>query len=91
MAETMSNDLYDRAKSVDSRQSFVRFVQLLASDARENRSGWENGNVDTFLAGLAGYTQDMHGYYSSQGEDVDIDIITWRMAAQMLLAATVYE
>jgi hypothetical protein len=32
----------------------------------------------------------MAGYYKNMGEDVDVERITWRMAAEMLLAATVY-
>jgi hypothetical protein len=32
----------------------------------------------------------MGGYYKNMGEAVDIERITWRMAGEMLLAATVY-
>jgi len=32
----------------------------------------------------------MAGYYKNMGETVDVENITWQMAAEMLLAATVY-
>jgi hypothetical protein len=32
----------------------------------------------------------MDGFYKNMGETVDVETVTWRMAAQMLLAASVY-
>lgn len=87
----MSNaDLFDFAASVNSRQDFIEFVTRLNSDYREHQEEWQNRDLETFLDGLVGFTADMGGYYRNMGEEIDVDQITWRMAAQMLLAATVY-
>lgn len=85
-----SDDLYDYAAKVNSRADFVRFVQYLNDARRPHAPDWENNSLDQFLAGLSAFSNDMGGYYRNMGEAVDVENITWRMAAQMLLAATVY-
>jgi hypothetical protein len=41
--------------------------------------------------GLEGFARDMHGYYRNMGRlDVSADEISWRIAADFLLAASVY-
>ena len=83
-------DLFEYAKSVSSRADFVRFVDYLNADYRERHEEWENDNLESFLGGLSGFANDMGGFYKNMGEAIDIEVITWRMAAQMLLAAKVY-
>lgn len=78
--------LFDYASKVNSRADFVQFLQYLSEDHQQ----WENKTLDQFLSGLSGFANDMQGFYKNMGETVDVDTITWRMAAQMLLAATVY-
>jgi hypothetical protein len=84
------DDLFEYAKAVGSRADFVRFVDYLNADYSERRDEWENNSLESFLSGLAGFTQDMGGFYRNRGESIDVEVITWRMAAQMLLAAKVY-
>jgi hypothetical protein len=85
------DDLFEYAKVVSSRAEFVRFVDYLNTDYRERRDEWENNSLESFLSGLAGFANDMSGFCRNMGESVDVEAITWRMAAQMLLAAKVYE
>jgi hypothetical protein len=88
---TLAGDaLFDYARTVKSRSEFVRFVEFLNTDLRENRDEWENNNLESFLSGLSGFANDMDGFYRNMGEIVDIEQLSWRMAAQMLLAARVY-
>lgn len=85
-----SDDLYTLAAKVRSRSDFISFINSLNLDYATHRDEWENDDLENFLGGLSGFTQDMGGYYKNMKEDVDIEIVTWRMAAQMLVAATVY-
>ena len=82
--------MYDFAQSVKSREDFIRFVDHLNDNLDEFRSQWENDDLKSFLRGLASFSNDIKGYYQNMGEKVDANVITWRMAAQMLLAAKVY-
>jgi hypothetical protein len=86
-----SDDLYDLAKSVRTRDEFVVFVEKLNEDLSTNRGEWQNNTLEQFLGGLQGFARDMEGYYHNIGEqDVRVEEISWRMAADMLLAAAVY-
>ena len=86
----IGDDLFDYAKSVGSREDFAKFVALLNQDHQQKRNEWGNKTLEQFLGGLSGFANDMAGYYKNMGEAVDVECISWRMAAEMLLAATVY-
>lgn len=86
----VGDELFDYAKEVSSREDFVKFVQYLNEDHRQKGDDWGNQTLEQFLGGLSGFANDMAGYYKNMGEAVDVERITWRMAAEMLLAATVY-
>lgn len=87
----VGDDLFDFAKTVSSREDFVRFVEYLNDDYRQKQDEWGNKTLGDFLGGLSGFANDMAGYYKNMGEAVDVEQISWRIAAEMLLAATVYE
>lgn len=84
------DELFDFAAAVKSRIDFIKFVEYLNEDCRERRNEWQNDDLSGFLSGLSGFANDMNGFYRNMGETVNVETITWRMAAQMLLAATVY-
>jgi hypothetical protein len=83
------DDLYDYAQSVGSRDEFVKFVELLNENLKSHSDEWENSDLPSFFDGLSVFTSDMEGYYKNVGETVDVEVISWRMMAQMLLAAKV--
>lgn len=85
------DDLFDYAASIKSRRDFVQFLQFLKADYRARNNEWQNKDLESYLDGLFGFANDMDSYYKNMGETVDVEAITWRMAAQMLLAASVYE
>jgi hypothetical protein len=87
---TNGDDLYTYAKTIGSRAEFIRFIERLNADFKAKPSQWENDSLEAYLSGLSGFAHDMQGYYKNVGEIVDVENITWRMAAQMLLAAKVY-
>lgn len=84
------DELSDFAATVASRQDFIQFVKYLNADYREHREEWENDDLESFLGGLSGFANDMSGYFQNMGETIDVDAITWRIAAEMLFAASVY-
>ncbi|MHC5731839.1 MAG: DUF7660 family protein, partial [Nostoc sp.] len=46
--------------------------------------------LSRYLDGLANFAIDMSSYYANLKEDINVNDITWRIAAEMLLAASVY-
>ncbi len=86
----VGDDLFDYVRTINSRDDFIYFIQSLNADYRMKREEWENDDLESFLEGLSGFTQSIDGYYKNRGDVVDIETITWRMLAEILLAATVH-
>jgi hypothetical protein len=75
---------------VNSRDEFVSFLYALIADLGGNPGEWEHRALTDYLQALAGWANDMGGYYRSRGEPVP-DPPTWKALADMLMAARVYE
>ncbi len=76
---------------VKSRQDFVEFVSLLKDDFKLSESNWENVTVESFLEALSAYSNDVDGYYKNMKIDVDADAPSWRVFADILRGASIYE
>ena len=82
--------LAEHNNSVRSREDFVAFVKALSKDLRDNPASWENGNLERYLEALGAWVEGMDGYYLNQGKPVPQQP-DWKVAADMLLAAKMYE
>lgn len=87
--QLMSNLLYDYR--VHDRQTFIKFLDLLRRDLLNNQTEWENKTLPEFLEALSAYTEDVQGYYENQKLDVDADIPTWQLFADLFKGAKIYE
>lgn len=77
--------------NIADRQSFIRFVRELQQDFQQNGQHWENQNLDHFLEALAGYAEDIQEYYDNTNLGINADLPTWRVFADMLKGASIYE
>ena len=73
-------DIYEQAKKIISQRDFVEFLKLLRQDLKKNPNEWENGDLESFLDGLEGYSTDKVQ-----------EMPSWKTFAELLLAAKVYE
>jgi hypothetical protein len=88
----MANDqATELAPSVRSRADFIRFLDALHDDFRANGHDWENTDLASFLEALRAYASDIDGYYKNFKIDVDPSIASWRVFAEMLCGARIYE
>ena len=85
-----SDDLFEFAGKVGSRDDFLKFLNYLKKDLENNDNEWENNNIKDYIKAIFNFTSDIEGYYKNMGESVDAEAITWRMVSQILLAAKVY-
>lgn len=85
------DDLAEIARQVKTRDDFIYFLEALTRDYKENGDKWENDRLDTFLSSLAAFADDIDGYCENTGLKADPEAVSWRMVAEMLLAATIYE
>ncbi len=76
---------------ISDRKSFIAFVELLVEDLKTNNPEWENRTLGDFLQALSDYTNDIQGYYDNTGQQINADIPTWNLFADILRGARVYE
>lgn len=96
-------NFYEMAKQVDSKESFLRFVQALAEDAegadaqlertpdgKVNLSprGWENGSVAAFLGAMSAWASANSGI---TGKPMVPEQASWNAFAEVLHAGKFYE
>jgi len=60
-------------------------------DFQLNKDEWENIKLIDFLEALAAYSKDIEGYYKNQNLPFDKNKPNWKVFAQLLLGAKVYE
>lgn len=83
--------IYDGTLGVIDRNSFSKFASELLADYKMNGENWENNSLESFIEGIASYAEDIDGYYSNMKFDTSADTPTWRIFAQILKGAAVYE
>lgn len=91
MSEIIEAALRERAKAIQSRADFSAFIQMLLQDFKKHPKEWENDTLESFLEGLSGFVYSMEGYYKNSGVNIDLRTPSWRVFADALLAARVYE
>lgn len=84
-------DIYDFVENIKTKGDFESFMSMLIKDLRENRGDWENNELEPFLDGIKRFTEVLDNYYSNARIEADTSIPTWKMFAEVLLAAKVYE
>ena len=83
-------DLTEMVEQVQSHPDFVAFSHALLKDLKEKPEAWENRDLPSFLEALGAWAEDMNGYYQAKGGAIPLQP-SWKMLAQILLAAKVYE
>lgn len=77
--------------AIRSRQDFIIFLHQLRADYLKIGKDWKNQNLSDFLEALSAYTADIPGYYNNMSVAVNADTASWRVFADMLRGATIYE
>jgi hypothetical protein len=87
---TKNKSVISMAKTINSRQDFVLFLQGLSKDLSQNPSDWENDTLERFIEAMAAWVNDMDGYYKNLNAPIP-ENVDWKILGQILLAATMYE
>lgn len=77
----INKELYYFVKKIETKNDFLHFMKMLMNDYNINKDLWENNKLDSYLNGIDGYVDDSL---------LDNDI-NWKILANILLAAKVYE
>jgi len=79
---------------VSDRKNFEEFINLLLVDFNKNKDNedeWENNRLDLFLEAMSRYTADIDGYYKNMEPDQNADVPSWKVFADIMRGAVVYE
>jgi hypothetical protein len=76
---------------VNNRESFSDFLKLLLEDYKIRSKEWENNRLDLFLEAMQVYSKGIEGYYKNTAPEIDADIPSWKIFADILRGAVVYE
>ena len=91
MSGLFGDALVESAERISSRDEFTAFAKALADNLSCHPEEWQNATLTEFIRGLAGFVENMDGYYANVGADVNCNLPNWRIFADALLAARVYE
>ena len=72
---------------VTDRQSFIEFLENFHRDLLNNKQEWENKTLEDFLEALTRYATDIPGYYNNTNQNINVDIPSWQVFADMLQGA----
>ncbi len=86
-----SDDICDVAPQIETRGDFVKFLKNLEMNNVHCGSDWENDTLDRYIEAMGRWTHDCDGYFKNTDQDVNPDLPTWKLFAEILLAAKVYE
>jgi hypothetical protein len=82
--------LTETVAQIETREDFVAFLHELRGDLRAHPEAWENATLDAYLEAMAAWTEDADGYYAREGSSMPRQP-SWKLIAEILLAATCYE
>ncbi len=84
------SDLDVQANSVRSRADLAAFIEAPRKDLESHQDEWQNPDLWRYLEAMAGWVQDMDGYYRNHGIPFSEDH-PWNIMADILYAARSYE
>ncbi|MBN3809669.1 hypothetical protein [Paraburkholderia sp. Ac-20347] len=81
-----------RVAEIKTREDFVEFMAAFVKSIKSGRPV-ENNTVESYLDAVASWVEAMDGYYENMGiaNEVRLDTMNWRVLADILIAATMYE
>lgn len=84
-------DFKQKINEISCKEDFVKFVESLSKDLTCNPSEWENKQLSDYLDAIASWTEDnFEGYYQYNNMQIPQEI-NWKIFANILIAAKMYE
>ena len=83
-------DLEKLINSIETNEDLANFIETLLVDLRVNAVAWENADLERFLEAMAAWVRSMENAYKNTGRKFPSQP-SWKMIADILLAAKMYE
>ena len=79
-----------RTDAITSRGELADYIDRLREDIASNPEAWRNEDLASYLRAMAAWIRDMPGYYRNMGLALE-ELPPWRVLADILVAASMYE
>ena len=82
----------NRVAKIQTREDFIEFMNFFVASIRSGEP-IENNTIESYLGAMTSWVEDMDGYYENMGiiNEMKLDAVNWRVFADILIAATMYE
>ena len=91
MKNLYGDALIEEAEKLTTKTQFVEFVKLLVQNMANHPDEWHNNTLEQYIFALSSFLENIDGYYENIGLETDLEKPNWRIFADILLAARVYE
>ena len=79
--------VFDQIENVSDIDSFVQFLNSLASDYKDNHDEWQNWSIDDYLESIAAWIKD---WEESHGKD-EFEHLDFKELAKIFYVGKTYE
>lgn len=79
--------LQDQIANVYDKDSFIKYLNLLAKDFEENPQEWENTTVSQYLQSIASWIEDWSSRYGNE----EFEKLDYNEMAKLLYMGKIYE
>ena len=79
--------LQDQIANVYDKDSFIKYLNLLAKDSEENPQEWENTTVSQYLQSIANWIEDWSSRYGNE----EFEKLDYNEMAKLLYMGKIYE
>lgn len=83
-------ELIEKLDTLNTKEDFVNFVELLVENLKNDPGEWENKDLASYLGAIASWTEDSDGYYRNMNLPIPQNV-DWKAFANILMAAKMYE
>ncbi len=80
-------------EKITNKEEFLNYLENLLAELKSNGGEWNNRTLESYLSAMIAWVDDMEGYYENMGvaHDVKLERVNWRVFADILSAARIYE
>lgn len=79
--------LQDQIANVYDKDSFIKYLNLLAKDSEENPQEWENTTISQYLQSIASWIEDWSSRYGNE----EFEKLDYSEMAKLLYMGKIYE
>jgi hypothetical protein len=81
----------DGTLKVIDKATFSIFVEEMLKELKKENMNWENSKTENYIESIVSYSEKIDGYYQNMNFTTSAETPTWRIFAQILKGASIYE